>query len=519
MARRAGPAPPSTRSAEANLARLGGGTSLVFGAGWVAYLLALVFNIVVARRVSPDAYGAFALGLAILSILTGLAPLGMDQTIVRYVAIYRGQGEPQRVRGLVRLGVRITLIGGLLLGAALFLAAGPATRLFHAGEVAPVLRVLAFAVPLTATTDLLLGTVQAHTRVVSTVLVRSFTIPAVRLVGGIGALLIARDVVGVAVAYTLGEVMALGLAAFAARRILPGKEVGPAIRPAAEVTRFAWPLALNRVVSSVSNKTETLFLAGLGSVGAVALLAAARRFTGVSSSIFRAFSVLFNPMASDLNAAGQQEQLAAVYKTVGRWVFSVGLPVFLVQLLFGRALLGAFGSHFRTAEAALIILACGQLVNYASGTAGMMLLNIGRSRLALVNSTAALVLSLLIDPVLISRYGLIGAAVGSAVTLAGLQIARVVEVYWLTRMHPYSAGFAKPIAAGLAAAGVSRLGVPLLSSGGTGKLLSIAAFLATYVVVMVGLGIDGEDRLVLRRVLKRVRRSGPGAQQIQSVTE
>jgi hypothetical protein len=80
------PAPPSARKAEDNLFRLAGGSSLVFFGGWVAYVLSLAFHVVVARQVGASSFGTFTLGLTATTVLAGIAPLGRDQAVVRYVA-------------------------------------------------------------------------------------------------------------------------------------------------------------------------------------------------------------------------------------------------------------------------------------------------------------------------------------------------------------------------------------------------------------------------------------------------
>jgi O-antigen/teichoic acid export membrane protein len=474
--------------------------------GWVAYVLSIAFHAVVARQVGASSFGAFTLGLTITAVLAGIAPLGRDQAVVRYVAIYRGQGAPRRVRGTVRFGVRATLGFGSLLTAAMLVLATPAASVFHDDRLGTLLRVLAFAIPLTATTDLVLGSVQAHTRVASTMLIRSFATPTLRVLAAMVALLMADSVVAVAVAYTLGEGVALGMAVLTARRVLPGPEVGRAEAPGQEVTRFARPLAANRLLSSVNNKTEVFFLGALRAAGHVALFAAARRFTVVAGSIFAAVNMLFNPMASDLYAAGQREQLVRLYKTASRWVFSIGFLVFLVQVLFGRLLLGAFGREFHGASLALTILACGQLVNYATGTAGSMLLNIGRSRLALANSVGALALSVVLDLVLVARYGLIGAAVANSTALAALQLARLTEVWWITGMHPYSASLVKPVGAGLAAA-LLTWWLEDLAGGRLHPVAALGVLLAGYGTGLIAFGFDADDRMVAGRVLRRLRRS------------
>jgi O-antigen/teichoic acid export membrane protein len=51
-----------------------------------------------ASQVGAGSFGAFTVGLTVTTVLAGIAPLGRDQAVVRYVAIYRGREAPRQVR-------------------------------------------------------------------------------------------------------------------------------------------------------------------------------------------------------------------------------------------------------------------------------------------------------------------------------------------------------------------------------------------------------------------------------------
>jgi O-antigen/teichoic acid export membrane protein len=520
MTERGNPRPPSQDQAESNLRRIATGGGFVFVGGWAAYALSLAFNIVVARRLNADGFGAFTIGMSLAVVLAHIAPMGTHQAVVRYVAIYRGQHDEARIRGTVWLGLRVTAVAGVLLGLGMLLGAPVlADHVFHDPSLAMPIRVLACSVPLTGLGELLLSSMRAYTRVVMPAVIRSFIAPGLRVVAAVGALLAHTDLVGVAVAYTLVEGVALVLAAVAAYRVLPRRAAGMVAPPTAEIARFSWPLAINRVLNGSTNNAEVFLLGALAGTSRVALFAAARRFTIVANAIFIAFGTIFSPMVSDLDAADQGDHLARLYKALSRWIFTIGVPVFLVQVMFGEALLATFGRGFGQGQLALTVLALGQLGNYASGAAVNVLTMTGRSRTNLLFTIFHLVLTVALNLLLIPPFGLAGAAVANAVAMTAVNAGLTTQVWRLTGMHPYDRGWLKPVGAGLGAAVVTVVARVLLSEGAAGELAAMAVLGVAYLALLALLGFEADDRAVLDQLVKRVRRrSSPAAEAALATT-
>lgn len=498
----ASPPPPSSRRPEGNLSRLAGSAGALFAGGWMAYALSTLFQIAVARSIGAHEFGAYIVGVGIAWVLAQIAPFGMTWAVVRYVALYRSQEDLDRLRGTVWLGTRVTAAGGAILGAAMFMAAPLlADRVLHDPGFTLMLRLLSLSVPLSALTELLLATVQAHTRVLSTVLVRSVAVPALRLFGAIGALAIwGGGATTVAAGYLTAELVALLLALASVLRVLP---LGPAVHPGRHVARYARPLAAQRILESSTADFGNLVLSASRSVNLAALFTAALRFTEVANALFKAIGIAIAPMVSDIHGANQRDHLARLYKAASRWMFAIGTPAFLVQVLFGHWLLSLFGEEFTAAYTALVILAIGQMVNYASGVTVDIIRMIGRSGLMLANTVFDVTSYVLLNLILIPRYGLEGAALAAALQLASSNVVRATEVWVITRMHPYSPAFAKPLVAGAGAAAAVLVTRPLL--GSFAELVGLLVLAATYAGLMVALRFDPEDRAVAQQLLGRFR--------------
>lgn len=504
------PLPPSWRKREANVARLGGSALAGLGGGGVAYLLTLLFNIIIARSVGITQFGAFTFSFALAGMLGVIAPLGTAAGATRYIAIYRGQDDLARLRGVLRTALmttaRTSVFFAALMGSASVVIA---TRVFHHRGDLTIVMVLAATIPVTALADVLMAGIRAYTKIGAPIMIRSLAGPAARLGCAVLAVAISPTAVAVALSFASAEVLVLFLTVRAARTVFPPATVGTTA-PGPEFRAFTRPLALNAWIGVPNGNVAVYFLGMFAPTAAVGLFTASRRFANVANNVFGAFGSVLSPMAADLHAAGQRSHLARLYQTASRWVLAVGMPIFLVQIFFGAALLSLFGPGFTAARPALAVLAAGQLVNYATGMATLVLVMSGHSRLALINNVAELSLSLALDLALIPRYGLLGAAWATAGELSVMNVVLVIEVWRLTGLLPYSAAFAKPLIAGAAAAAAvlyeqisSRsLGAPAMAQVGLQGL----TLLGIYAVVLIALGLSDDDRVIAHRLVGQLRR-------------
>lgn len=124
--------------------------------------------------------------------------------------------------------------------------------------------------------------------------------------------------------------------------------------------------------------------------------------------------------------------------------------------------------------------------------------------LRMANSLVLAVLNVAFSYYFIVRIGLIGAALGTAGSLAFINLLRLGQLWYLEGLQPYDRKFLKPAGAGLVMVGVLVVLKPVLSGVVlivTGVGLGISAFLATLSV----LGIERRDKLVYRGLYREYR--------------
>jgi O-antigen/teichoic acid export membrane protein len=243
----------------------------------------------------------------------------------------------------------------------------------------------------------------------------------------------------------------------------------------------------------------------VSTVAFVGIFALSSQISLVGRAIHRSIVASALPLMAELYDRDDRAHLADFYRITSKWTFALNLPFFLVMVLLGDSLLAIFGKDFAAGAQALSILACASLVETGTGLCGAMLDMTGHSGAKLVNSVAAVTLTIGLNVLLIPPLGLLGAALASLAASVLINALRIAQVLHLVGMFPYSVGFLKPVAA---AAGTAifihlidqqRIFEWLPADFVTKSLLLAGVYAATLLL----LGLEAEDRRLLAQLFRR----------------
>ncbi len=221
------------------------------------------------------------------------------------------------------------------------------------------------------------------------------------------------------------------------------------------------------------------------------------------------FNGIFAPMISDLYNQGKRDEMARIFQTVTKWTLLLTLPVFFTFIFLGHTLLELFGREFQAGWPTLVVLSLGSLASISVGPAGFMLIMTGRPELELLNSWVSGMMNIALNLWLIPRYGALGAALATAMTIATLNIIRVSEVYHIHHCHPFRFGTLKVLAAFVLSGGAMWQLAHIYQLELWGKLACVGGFLVMYLGLLFAFGWDDEDQLVLHRFKRKFSRFLP----------
>ena len=421
----------TTNAAAAIRRRLVRGSMTVFVGMVAGTILTLLFNAMLARMVSHATLGAYFLVSSMVVIATTFGKLGLEKTVVRFVAAARATGNDGRVRRTVVLVFVIGTLASAAIAAVLVLGLGHflAVRVYHSQAVAGVIALAAVWIGVNALLSLTAETFRGFKRFWPATVYSGLAVD-VLLVLAFGPLWVAgvrpslAQAVGLTVAMT-GVALAVGIGDLW-RTVSPLRGEGTA--GFREVTAVSVPLLISNVANFAVGTGVDLWVVGhFSTTSDVALYGAASRLVFFVATPLIVVSQVVPPIIAELHARGERDQLERTLRSVST---VAGLPAALVLAAFiaagGSILSIAYGPYFRDAATVLVILSVARLTAVCTGSSGVTLMMTGHQRTMMLITVGSGAFALVAEILLAPRYGITGVAAATCTAQIMLNVLQLV---------------------------------------------------------------------------------------------
>lgn len=488
----------SPHSYEATIAR---GAGFVLAGTVVSTGLAFVIRTFLIRQLPAGKYGLFALALTVGGAITTLSTLGLKQGVARTVPRCETESE---VRDVTLTAITSTLFVSLLFSGVLLGFSDPlATRILREEALAPYLRVVGALVPGMTIQAVVIATFRGKKRVYERIVVRNLISPIGRLALVVGAVLLGYGAFGALIAWTIGIGIATLLGLYYLYRRTTTFSLAAFEPRFRTLLVFSLPLMISSTTWTVVQQADNLLLGFFATSVEVGIYDGAFLLARLLLIVLGSFGFLFMPIFSELEAAGKVTRMQEVYTSVTEWAALLVLPLFVAMVLGGETILTIlFKDSYAVGATSLMLIATGFYVHVLSGSSGNALVALGRTKLVMGGNVVAGLLNILLNIVLIPRFGIIGAAGASAGTYA---LFNLLFLYWLNRetgIVPFSRSFFRPILGSSALLGVIWLIAEIPEELGFLALLSILAltYLLHGVIVLKTKRVTRGDKQLLSRL-------------------
>ena len=483
----------------------GGGIAL--GGSIIGKAVGFGFNLLLGRILGPGEYGLYALGISAIGIAQSVGLLGLNQGVVRFCSMYRGEGDNARVKGTIVSALAISLISSVLVAITLFaLSSVIAQKFFHEPALLWVLRALALALPFYTLAGITTSVAQSFRRIDYQQAVNNVFRPLTKLILVGLAFLLGYRLHGVIWGFIISGVLSAGLGFYFLWKIFPDiiSRSKPIFEPL-KLTRFSGPMFLAGFCYMALHQTDRIMLGFFSSSTEVGIYSAASVLSQQLPLFFGAFVAIFLPMISDLYNRHRMTELVKLFKVVSRWIFITSLPIAVIITVFSFPLMGLFGAKFASGWLVLVILALSQIVYFTVGPVGEILQMTGRQDLVLANTVIMLFANIGLNIWLIPIWGKFGAAVATAISISSVEIAQFIQVRRILKMNPFTINHIKPL---IAAAVAAMLGLGVLrftKESAIVILFSMVSVVVVYAFMVVILGFSSEDKVVLQAIREKVK--------------
>lgn len=421
-------------AASGQLARLASGALLVRVLGVAA---GFALHVLLGRLLGVEEYGVYTYALSWAMLLAFFSRLGLDNALIRFVAVGISGAQWGEVRGLLQRAGRWTLACSFAAALAALLVVF-ARREGLEGSFLGALCTTAVLIPLLARVQLLAAAIRGCKRPALAELADEIVRPLLTacIVVAVAAMSGLRlDATTAMVATAAGAAVALVFAGGALRKAVPSEvfRAEPDVARSREWISVALSLLLLGGMNVIQRRADAIFLGILAEPVEIGLYGAASRFAFLVTVPLHTINVVVAPWIAELYASRRVGEIQRVASVAAVGVAGLCLPIAVLFFAAGEMLLSIFGAEFAAGSRALAWLTGGQLATAFAGSALMMLMMTGQHRVALIIACVSTLMNVVLNLALIPRHGAEGAAMAGAASRAFTTVAMLVFV--VRRLH------------------------------------------------------------------------------------
>ena len=417
----------------------GGGISffLRFGGLIVGYILTLV----IANLFGAKGLGDYVLAITVLRLFTLLAKLGLDTASIRFIASFVSQEKWTSILNFRKKVVFILSFSSIIVSLLMYFLSTPIAHLINAN--ASYIEIAAFFVlPITffmlhyqslrglkriAEFSFFYRISQALFSVILIVIIYQFNKGAeVTLYAYLLSVLIVSFLSFLSFRYWL-------------KKISEGKESAEQeIMSYSTILKISIPLMFAQSVQFIMAWTDKLMLGAIDTPNVILGLTTNSSEVGTyhvafKLSMFAAVSLMaINSIAAPKFAEMFRKNDIVGFKKVvhqsTKIIFWTSVPLIAIFFIFPEFFLSLFGEEFKIGVTAFIFLSCGRLVSSFSGSVGNILQMTGNQNIYALILFFGAILNVLLNLILIPRYGINGAAIASMSSLITWNLSMVLAV-------------------------------------------------------------------------------------------
>lgn len=489
----------------------------VFFAGTMFTAVAgYAFKIYLARTLGSEALGIYALGMTVVGLFGVFGGLGINWAALRFPPAYASTGRARALRAFMFWSLLIlAAVNGLLAGGVVLARRWVAIKLYHTPALAGYLYLFAFILFMGALTTFFGQVLTGFKGTAKRTIITNFVGVLLNIAFAVVLISAGTGLWGYVVAQLASAAVVLALLVWVTYRLIPhpaGTASKTIISPPREMFSFAVAAFAMDLMGFFYGQTDKVILGSYLNARAVGIYTVAATIVAFVPIALQSVNQIFSPTIAELHARGEFEMLNRLFQTLTKWVLGLTLPLAAVVIVFSRVLMRVFGHEFEEGWVILVIGAVGQLVNCGTGSVGYLLLMSGNEKRLVRIQMVMAVVTVISCLLLVSQWGIIGAAIATAACNVATNIWCLLEVKKKMRLFPYNRSYwilALPTVVTIAATVGLRIG---LRTVGADIAVLVASTIVVY-VLFVGtvllVGLKAEDRLIASAVWSRIRGSLP----------
>lgn len=472
-----------------------------------------LYKIVIARSFGSEVYGLFSLSIIIISMIIAFSSLGLPEGITRFISFYRARKDIKRIKYLIKISLIGSLVSSIIVASTLFIFSEKiSVNIFHNSDLIIFLKILSLTVPLVIISNIFLSTMRGFEKIKTYSILVNIVNSGLKLFFLLLLLFFGFKINSVYYSYFLASVVMVILS-FIFFKFYIYPEIFNSNTPInlsnlkrlnlnKKLFFYSWPIMFTGTVASLFYWSDTFIIGYFMQAKDIGLYNTALPIVAILGIVPDLFMQLFFPMITKEISKKNKEIVSQISKQVGKWIIILNIPIFLIMILFPGVIINLlFGAEYIPIKDVLRILAIGSMVGSFSALPISILSSIGKTKLILFNLLSLAILNIILNFILIPKYGLTGAAIATTISFFIFAIILLIEVYHFTKIIPFRRKTIRIILVSLIPLLIIFFTKDYFSSNLSYVLLTAILFVLLYsFLILIFRCLDDNDWMIINRV-------------------
>lgn len=412
----------------------------------VSSVLAFIMSIIFARFLGTSGLGTYSYATTWANLLSIPAALGLDQLMIREIAVYRSKAEYGLMGGILRWANIVVLSSGITLA----LVAVVATWNLRGDSDLTIVWAVGLAmvtVPIISLRNLRLGAMKGLRKIVLGQMPDSLFSPIIIISLTTAAYFLFNNrfnvfwVLGIKIIASIITFI-IGTRWLIKSLPIETNEVAPEYKTKKWIAD-ALPFMFLGTSQLLNSRIDILMLGSIKGVEAVGIYAVLLGIAKLTVFVHQAANSVLGPTIATLYSEGKMRQLETMVRKSMVSVFLISLVIGGTIMLLGNQVLLIFGSEFIPGRTAMNILILGPIFTSFTGAVGLVLNMTGNQNYTAFAVGSSAILNIVLNSVLIPMWGINGAATATTTSLIIINIMKAIFVQRKLGISLYSFGSRK----------------------------------------------------------------------------
>ena len=376
------------------------------------FLMYLITNVY-----GAEGMGIFALSQTILMVMVMLSVFGTDTASLKYSSQYSNNNEYRKLNSLYFSIFKFVIVSSIFISIIIFFIKGGLSVFFNKSLLSHSLFFISLSILPMSFININSESLRGIVKYSLFTIFRYVLIPVLTILF-IYVLDNNNDLLTPIKAYAISIcIISLLSFTFLLKEIKFFKYFSNIDSNLNDIVKYSFPVLISNSMLLLIQWIDIIILGYFETSNTVGIYSVVMKISLFSSVILFSINSIVASEFSRLYSLDKMVDLRVLIRKSSKIIFFITIPVLILIVYFSKSILGYFGYEFIMANKTLYILVAGQFINVLCGSVGYILMMTEKQNIFKNIMIFATCVNIILNIVLIPKYGINGAAIASSISL------------------------------------------------------------------------------------------------------